>query len=166
VERFNTRSSGMGQPMLWRHVAWWQSAESGEGITRRRGWRDIPRPLRGFAPEPDGIAARALRMGSQGRNGGRNAIFLSPAALCRRMSPVPREPQKKQAKDFRNRMIHFARLTIIRKIFEITKEIRHLRNRYRPCPVGVHHRPPPVTQWLTTNSALQLSTGLCPTCSA
>src|SRR5271169_1255558 len=55
----------------------------------------------------------------------------------------------------RQRIIHFARLTMIRQLIEIVKETRRLRNRSKSCPVGIHHRPPPATQWMTTDSALQ-----------
>src|SRR5271169_6639087 len=55
----------------------------------------------------------------------------------------------------RQRIIHFARLTMIRQLVEIVKETRRLPNRSKSCPVGIHHRPPPATQWMTTDSALQ-----------
>src|SRR5271169_5885781 len=55
----------------------------------------------------------------------------------------------------RQRIIHFARLTMIRQLVEIVKETRRLRNRCKSCPVGIHHRPPPATQWMRTDSELQ-----------
>jgi hypothetical protein len=52
------------------------------------------------------------------------------------------------------RIIHFAGLATIRQIIEIVKKTCRPRNRRKLCPVGIHHRAPPATQWMTTDSAL------------
>src|SRR5438309_9502692 len=68
----------------------------------------------------------------------------------------PRENrQKNQEQYLRERIIHFAGLTMIRQLAEIVKKTRRLRNRRKSCPLATHLRPPPPTQWMTTDSALQ-----------
>src|ERR1700730_6586727 len=68
----------------------------------------------------------------------------------------PRENrQKNQEQHLRERIIYFAGLTMVRQPAEIVKETRRLRNRCKSYPVRIHHRPPPPTQWMTTDSALQ-----------
>ena len=68
----------------------------------------------------------------------------------------PRENrQKNQEKHFRQRIIHFAGLTMVRQPLEMVKKTRRLRKRCKSCPRAVHHRPPPPTQWITPDSALQ-----------
>src|SRR6516164_9549474 len=44
---------------------------------------------------------------------------------------------------------------MIRQLTEIVQETRRLRDRCKSCIVRVHHCPPPATQWITTDSALQ-----------
>jgi RNA-directed DNA polymerase len=44
---------------------------------------------------------------------------------------------------------------MIRQILEMVKKTRRLRNRCKLCPVGIHHRAPPATQWITTDSVLR-----------
>src|SRR6266566_1423567 len=56
--------------------------------------------------------------------------------------------QKNQEQHLRERIIHFAGLTMIRQPAEIVKKTRRLRNLCQSRPVGNHHRPPPATQWM------------------
>src|SRR6516165_1106409 len=44
---------------------------------------------------------------------------------------------------------------MIRQLTEIVQETRRLRDRCKSCLVRIHHCPPPATQWITTDSALQ-----------
>src|SRR5450756_2014548 len=62
--------------------------------------------------------------------------------------------QKNQQQHFRERIIHFAGLTMIPQPADILKETRRLRNLCKLCPGNIHHRSPPATQWMTTDSAL------------
>src|SRR5450759_4820749 len=70
--------------------------------------------------------------------------------------------QKDKEQDFRQRIIHFSGLTMVRQPAEIVKETRRLRNLRKSCPIGIHHRPPSATQWMTTDSALQRHASLHP----
>src|SRR6516165_8531832 len=44
---------------------------------------------------------------------------------------------------------------MIRQLTEIVQETRRLRDRCKSCLVRIHHCPPPATQWIITDSALQ-----------
>src|SRR3981081_1343561 len=44
---------------------------------------------------------------------------------------------------------------MIRQLAEIVEKTRRLGDLAKSCPVGIHHHPPPATQWITTDSALQ-----------
>src|ERR1035437_894350 len=69
--------------------------------------------------------------------------------------------QKNQQQHLRQRVIHLAGLTMIRQPAEIVKETRRLRDHCKSCPVRIHPRPPPATQWMKTDSALQPFVTIC-----
>jgi hypothetical protein len=63
--------------------------------------------------------------------------------------------KKNQQQYFRQRIIYLAGLTMIRQLAEIVEKTRRFRNLCKSCPVGIHHRTPPATPWITTDSATQ-----------
>src|SRR5258707_11570867 len=79
--------------------------------------------------------------------------LTKPSYVGERLRPC-KNRQKNQEKDFQQRIIYFARLTMIRQILERVKETRRLRNRCKLCSARTHHRPPLAPQWRTTDSAL------------
>jgi len=56
--------------------------------------------------------------------------------------------QKNQEQHFRQRIIHFAGLTMIWQSTEIVEKTCRLRNLCKSGPAAIHHRPPPATQWM------------------
>src|SRR5450631_4746643 len=81
--------------------------------------------------------------------------LTKPRNVGERLRPR-KNRQKNQEQHLRQRIIYFAGLTMIRQLAEIVEETRRLRDRCKCCPVGIHHRPPPATQWSTTDSVPQL----------
>src|SRR6266566_6917177 len=73
--------------------------------------------------------------------------LAKPRNIGKRLRPR-KNRQKNQEQHLRERIIHFAGLTMIRQPAEIVKKTRRLRNLCQSRPVGNHHRPPPATQWM------------------
>lgn len=61
--------------------------------------------------------------------------------------------QENQQQHFRERVILFTDLMMILQLTEIVEKTGRLGNFCKACPVGID-RPPPATQWITTDSAL------------